>query len=181
MQTVREGLLAGLQDLGYSPERFDEILALWMGNRLSPTLPERYRKLASELVLGLPDDWDRDAVWNIDSSEDESPHSYGSALRIEDEEGDLGQYWEVTLFPALLDRLSDPACRWVIAHELAHVASGIPSGSVVIGGKPYTRIKGTPDRYQEAPSKTVNEDAADEIAMGWGFSGELQAFLADDH
>lgn len=102
----------------------------------------------AEVLWRLPDGWDQHAHWYVEVGEEGSPLGPGSARRREEEEDDEGyQYWDVNLYPALLDRLSDPACRWVIAHELAHVASGIPTGSVVLGGRLYTRIKGTGDQY----------------------------------
>ena len=100
--------------------------------------------------------------------------------REEEGEAEVEQLWAVTLYPALLERLSDAACRWAIAHEFGHVASGLPMGSIVIKGKPMTKIKGTKDEYEEAPSKDDQEDVAEKIALEWGFSGELTTFLAEE-
>jgi hypothetical protein len=181
MGTVRDRLRALWAELRLSPEQAAEAERQLVDQYLSPALPERYRRLAEEVVWRLPDGWDRHAHWYIEVGEREDPLGPGSARRYEEEEDDGGsQHLEVQLYPALLDRLSDAACRWVIAHELVHVASGIPTGSVVIEGIPYTRVKGTVDQYQEALSVTVQEDAADVIALKWGFSEELQAYLAED-
>ena len=84
----------------------------------------------------------------------------------------------ITIYPSLLDRLSDSACRWVFAHEFGHIASKLRSGSIVVDGKPYTRQRG--DEYVEAPPKNVKEDAADRIALEWGFDCALQDFLEED-
>ena len=48
----------------------------------------------------------------------------------------------------------------------------------MIGNKAYTRAGG--DLYVEAPAKNVHEDAADGIALDWGFDREIQAFLNED-
>ena len=80
----------------------------------------------------------------------------------------------------LLNRLSDPACRYAIAHELGHVASGLPQGSILIEGKPHTKVKGTTDEYEEAPATEDQEDVAEKIAMEWGFTGELTTWLKED-
>ena len=99
-------------------------------------------------------------------------------MRFEEEEvgPDDTQTWEITLYPGLLNPLSDSACRWVIAHEFGHVASGLSTGSVVIGGHPFTRVKGAVDCYEEAPQQE-HEDAANTIALNWGFKTEEEAFL----
>ncbi len=75
----------------------------------------------------------------------------------------------ITIYPSLLDRLSDSACRWVFAHECAHIASKLRSGSIVIGGKPYTRLCG--DEYVEAPLETFRK--MPQIESLW--SGDLTA------
>jgi len=178
--TVPEGLKAIAKEIGIDSEAFPEFERVWIGSRINDSLPERYRRLTQEELYRLPWDWDRNCEWSVVGSDRRDPSGYGSVLRFEEGEGDYIQEWEVTLYPAMLDLLSDGACRWVIAHELAHVASGIPTGSVVIDGKAATRIKGTVDQYQEAPSKAVHEDAADQIALEWGFSGEMQALVVED-
>jgi hypothetical protein len=114
---------------------------------------------------------------------------YACALRFEevedldpdDLEGHGEQLWQVTLYPALLDKLSDPAVGWVIAHELGHVASGCVCG-IVIDGRPVTRIPGTTDQYREiSPAeKHKNEGLANAIARAWGFWEEEEAFRAEE-
>lgn len=87
------------------------------------------------------------------------------------------QGWIVTLYRRNLDTLSDAAVGWVIAHELAHVASGLQTGSIVVGGVPLTQTgRG---QYNPAPSQETHEDAADGIAFQWGFSNELQSYLTE--
>jgi len=44
--------------------------------------------------------------------------------------------------------------------------------------KPYTKL--VRDFYAEAPGKNAHEDAADKIALDWGFDRECQAFLRED-
>lgn len=180
MRTVREALIAFAAEARVDPE---EYLRVRLGGCVGPTVPERYRRLVMEVVCRLPEDWDAHATWSVEASEEQNVRGYASALREEEAEGDIeesDQIWTVTLYPALLNRLSDAACQWVIAHELSHVASGLPTGSIVIGGKPHTRVKGTVDRYVEAPERNVCEDAADGRVLDWGFSMELDAFLRED-
>jgi hypothetical protein len=158
---------------------FEERIHMWLGSHLSPELPDRYKRLCREVVFRLPSEWDSEVEWSVDTDREPSPGGYANVLR-EEEAADLITPCEITLYPALMDRLSDAACRWVIAHEFAHAASGIPCGSITIDGKPHTRVKGTVDLYEQVPAKKVHEDAADRIAMDWGFTSELPAFLIDD-
>src|SRR5262245_2454749 len=87
------------------------------------------RLWSREVLQGLPSGWDEPRTFCIDVAQG-SP-GYACALRFEevedmspdDLEGHGEQDWLVTLYPALLDRLADQAVRWVIAHELGHVAS----------------------------------------------------------
>ena len=95
----------------------------------------------------------------------------------DDEDEETGVAYTIRIFPALMDRLSDDACRYVFAHEFAHVASKLRFGSITVAGKRCTRVAG--DLYQEAPSKIEHEDKADQIALE-GFDRELQAFLRED-
>ncbi len=173
---VQESLIVIAENLGVDPA---EYLRTWLGCHIDSDLPDRYQRLVTDVVLRLPEGWDVHAEWFVTVNWENSRHGYGSVLRLEEGEPDTFQGWVVELYPALLDWISDAACRWVIAHEFAHVASGIPTGSMVIEGKKYTRIKGTVDQYQKTPSNHVSEDATDSIALGWGFSSDLQAFLKD--
>jgi hypothetical protein len=108
------------------------------------------------------------------------PPGYANTFRHDEEGGEYVTPYVVTAFPVLMNRLSDAACRWVIAHELGHIASRLPFGSIVIHGKLYTPVKGTAGEYELAPRKEIQEDTADSIALEWGFDSELQAFFAED-
>lgn len=93
-------------------------------------------------------------------------------------DGPPEQTWLMTLYRKMLDPYSDAAVRWVIAHEFGHIASGLRTGSVVVGGEAYRQQ--SPDVYVPAPSKMIHEDAATEYAlMEWGFDVELQACLRE--
>ncbi len=81
---------------------------------------------------------------------DADQHTRGYACTLaEAEAGEMVIPYLITIYPSLLDRLSDSACRWVFAHEFGHIASKLRSGSIVVDGKPYTRQRG--DEYVEAP------------------------------
>jgi hypothetical protein len=66
----------------------------------------------------------------------------------------------------------------VPAHELGHIASGLPCGSLVIGGRPFTRVPGTRGEYREitAEERESMETKANAIARAWGFSSEEAAW-----
>jgi Peptidase family M48 len=150
-------------------------------------LSGRYKAVVREVLQRLPDGWDEPRTFAI-GIEQGSP-GYACALRFEevetmdpdDLEGHGEQDWQVTLYPALLDKLSDQAVRWVIAHELGHVASGCVCG-IVINGRAHTRIPGTTDQYREISTaeKERNERLANAIARAWGFWTEEQAFRAEE-
>jgi peptidase M48-like protein len=151
------------------------------------TLSGRYRTLLREVVDRLPNGWDEPRTFTC-ATEHGSP-GYACALRFEeiedmdpnDLEGHSEQVWAVTFYPELLDKFSDAAVRWVIAHELGHVASGCVCGAIVVDGRAMTRIPGTTDQYREidAVEKDHNERLANAIARAWGFWSEEQAFRAE--
>ena len=128
----------------------------------------------------MPQGWDDHAQWTVELGTQANPPGYANVLAEEESAGDLVTNYVVSIFPSMLDRLSDVACRWIFAHELAHVASKLRQGSILVNGKPYTKLAG--ETYVEAPklSKTAHEDAADSIALEWGFDRERQAFLTED-
>jgi hypothetical protein len=134
-------------------------------------------RLTVEVLFRLPEGWDDERTWSVTTGRKQSPKGYAYVLREEEGEGETEQLWSMTLLPSLLDKLSDSAVHWVIAHEFGHIASGLPTGSLGIEGTAHTRVKGTVDRYEPAPEKAIHEDAADSIALSWGFSEELHAFL----
>jgi hypothetical protein len=150
-------------------------------------LPGRYGSMLRQVHERLPAGWDspREFVVCVEAG---TP-GYACALRFEeiedldpDEiEGHEEQVWTVTLYPEVLDRFSDAAVRWVIAHELGHVASGCVCG-VVIGARPMTRLPGTVDEYREITDteQRENERIANAIARAWGFWSEEAAFRDEE-
>src|SRR5262249_41508139 len=104
-------------------------------------LSGRYRALLREIFDRLPSGWDEPRTFSVAIGG--GAPGFGCALRFdegEDTDDPMGeQLWLVTLYPALLDKLSDAAVRWVIGHELAHVASGCVCG-IVVDGRAVTRI-----------------------------------------
>ena len=167
---------------------------MWLGNiSLAPDLSERMRRLCREVLDRIPPGFDENRTISIEES-DEIPTppgggtGYASAGREEEGESfpfemppgvEPEQIWVVRLYRRNLDTLSDAAVRWVIVHELAHVASGLRTGSIVVGGVPVTQT--APGQYEPAPSKETLEDTADRIALQWGFSDERQCFLSETH
>ena len=152
-----------------------EVMKVFWDSKIDPSVPPRYRRLLREVAERLPKGWDDHAEWEVESNPDQHPQGYACVLQYEEGARETVMNYTVTIFPGLLDRLSDSACRWVFAHEFAHIASKVRTGSIAIGGRPYTRVSGA--EYVEAPSKKVHEDAADRIAMDWGFDRELLTFL----
>lgn len=150
-------------------------------------LTGRYRTLVREVLQRLPSGWDQSRTFTFEIGRG-SP-GYGCAFRFDEVEdldlndlkGHSQELWAVTLYPALLDKLAAPAVRWVIAHELGHVASGYMCG-VDIDGRPMTRIPGMTDEYREiSPIETYhNERVANAIARAWGFWGDEAIFQDED-
>lgn len=167
------------------PEPEDDLLSLQLSG-LS-TLSPRYQRLVREVYERIPN---ADRVFDyrtiaIEESGERSPKGYACVLREEEcetlpSEVDFppNQIWMMTLFPSLLDRLSDAAARWALAHEFAHIASGLRGGSFRIDGVRYTQQ--SPDVYVPAPSDDIQEDSAEQLALEWGFDSELQAWLLED-
>jgi len=179
-RTVQDALVAIAEEAGADSAEF---LRTWTGSHINSSLPERYQRLVTEVVFRLPAEWDANVEWSAGLDLKQNPSCYGSALRQEETEEDYAdaiQVWEISLYPNLLDRLSDAACRWMIAHEFGHVASGLPTGSITIAGIPLTRVRGAVDCYVEVPIKDDHEDAANGIALKWGFKTEREAFITED-
>ena len=178
MRTVREALQGAAIAQGVSPERFAAFERGWLNNHIDLCVPERYRRLARDVIYRFPEGWDRDVEWYLLSRLPAEAHGYGSVLPLEHEkENDRGQRnWLVVLYAPLLDHLSDPACRWIIAHLLAHVARGLtPTGTVPTGSG------GSSEPENTSPSGDArtesDEDAADRLVLDWGFAEELLEFL----
>jgi hypothetical protein len=125
-------------------------------------VPPRYCRLVAEVFLRLPEGWDSHAHWMLVAANIESGVDVllAGARLLEAESGDL-QLWEVQLDPTRLERFSDAAVRWVIAHELAHVASGLPT-----------------DKHRR--DDVLGEDRADHFATLWGFQEERDAFETEN-
>ena len=176
------------------PEENLEKLKRDMITFLTGDLSERIGRLCAEVLNRLPAEWDAYRTFDfLESEEVKYPGGkdtgrviYGTARR--EEEGETfpaelpggeepEQVWGVTLYIDPLCWLSDSAACWVIARALAHIASGLRTGSGVIGKVPITQTQ--PGQYEPAPPKDRHEDAADTIAMNWGFTKELQAFLSE--
>jgi hypothetical protein len=165
----------------------DPVLAEIRFQAVAAALPEgRFRRLLREVFDRLPDGWDTYRTWTVELSEQMPTKGYASCLRLEEEEGDTTaiieghreQNWIVTLYTPWLDRLSDRAALWAIAHELGHVASGMACGSLVISGTAYTRVSSSEDQLREITpeEREAREKVADVIARAWGFSFEEEAF-----
>jgi hypothetical protein len=126
------------------------------------TLSERYKRLATKVLLRLPENWDNHANWEMREGRQNDIVQGGlcfdkyqaGAQMFENDDDDSSQTWEIILVTDALDGLSDEAVCGVIVHELGHVASGIPSDYGV--------------RHEE-----VSEDRANTIAEWWGFEREL--------
>jgi len=157
---------------------FDQYMETWTGTKFGQSIPQRYKRLGSEVALTLPEGWDEHAEWTVEVGSMENPSGYACVLPFEEEAGELVCPYVVQIYPSLMDRLSDSACRWVFAHEFAHIASKLRSGSITHQGVPYTQAR--KDEYAPTPPKNVHEDTADNIALAWGFDRELQAFLIED-
>jgi hypothetical protein len=181
MRTVLEAWQNIAREAGANDEEtIRSYVRVRLATHLDPSLPSRYARLTTEVLFRLPEGWDDKRTWSVTPGRKQSPKGYAYALREEEGEGETEQLWSMTLLPSLLDKLSDSAVHWVIAHEFGHIASGLPTGSLGIEGTAHTRVKGTVDRYEPAPEKAIHEDAADSIALSWGFSEELHAFLRED-
>ena len=150
----------------------------------------RLFRLCKEVVDRLPAGWDENMTLFIEESptprtQDGQVH-LGSCLREEEMETppdelpegvESERIYSVKLYGPSLETYSDPAIRWVIAHELAHAASGLRFGSIKIGDARYT--KSASGGYIQTPTIDIHEDSADTIAMQWGFTAELQGCLAE--
>ena len=159
--------------------------------QLTRPLSKRLRRLCREVLLRLPPNWDIHRTLSFEeSSECPTPGpgtiGYVSAHR---EEGGIGfphelvqeqepaQHWVVTLYVLHLDLLSDKAARYVIAHALGHVASGLQTEGLVVGMVPGSQASREQD--EAAPQKTHHEEPIDPLTTPWGFSDEQQQFLSE--
>jgi hypothetical protein len=137
---------------------FEQILEARLSEHLQD-LPSRYRDLATEVLMELPERWDSHAVWTMkaDALPEGPDHQYAGARLLNKPDSDHSiQVWEIVLCPERLDGLSDAAVRGVIVHEFAHVASGLPTDPAV-------------------RNEMLCENRADNIAKWWGFEDDLKA------
>jgi len=157
----------------------------------------RYFGLAKDVLEKLPSDWDnpREYVFHVVDTPPPNPDGLGcSRLQNEEEwttepvglQGHEEQVWDVTLYASRLDQFSDGAVKWVIAHELGHVASGLPCGTIVIGRVALTKSLGATNYegqkvYQSITQKDQDfmERAANLIARAWGFWEEEKTFYEE--
>lgn len=146
----------------------------------------RYYELAREVLERLPDGWDYCREYDLEVSESPPPKAdiFAGALRLEDNETSPDdprgeQVWTVTLFDQQLVDLPGPAIKWVIAHELGHVASGLPCGSFARGSIAYTRTSENIYRAITKNERELGEVVADAIARAWGFWEEEQALVKE--
>ena len=86
------------------------------------------------------------------------------------------QCWTITLYEQSLSGLSDDAVKWVIAHELGHVAAGVPCASWGVGEIRLTKITADISRLIMADETEMHEFIADTIARAWGFWDEEEAW-----
>ena len=143
---------------------YNALIDYRLGSALS-LLSERYRQLAIEVLLRLPENWDSHVSdWAVtEGTQDDIPDYSGiridrflaCALMLDPEEEEDFQEWHIILATDALHNLSDAAVRAVIVHEFGHIACGIPPAYGV---------------YHES----VSDDRADTMAGWWGFGPELE-------
>jgi hypothetical protein len=155
------------------------------------SVPEgRYRSLLTIALRRLPEGWDYYRTADVELSGEKPARGYASAHRLTELEAPIDdpkieghheQVWVVTLYSPWRDGFSDEAVLWIIAHEFGHVASGMACGSLMLGGRPHTRVSGHRDVYREIlPAETaVGEKIADAIGRAWGFWSEEEQFDRD--
>ena len=143
----------------------------------------RYHAIAKAVLERLPEEWDlyRTYGFEVSTSPPSSPDGFASSHRDEEleDEPDIRneQVWSITLYDQKLSTVPDAAVKWVIAHELGHVASGLPCGSLVLGGSAYTRVSKDQYRPVTGYEGEVNELVADTIARAWGWWEEEEAWV----
>jgi hypothetical protein len=158
-------------------------------NAVAASIPpgSRYRLLLRKVLERLPVGWDRLRQFCVLTADGTPASGYACSYRFEETELDWGeradrisQIWEVTLFPGWLNRLSDDAVKWVIAHECGHIASGCACG-VFVDGRLQTRVYGT-DEWRDLSEEEAhfNEKMANAIARAWAFWDEEDAFIREE-
>lgn len=165
--TVREEIVSFALEHECDPQ---ELIQRHLDEHLAQ-LTGRYRALAADVLLKLPAQWDSHAEWEMVEGNIEHPaegfqqdvdHHFAGARLAEWVTEDLPQHWVVVLCVGRLRALSDMGVRGVVVHELAHVASGLP----------------TDPRFR---NEQLSEDRADSIARWWGFEEELATLAVEQH
>jgi hypothetical protein len=158
LRSVRQALEAFAEEHGLPAAEFAQAK---VDEHLERSLPRRYRRLAAEVVLRLPDGWDSHVNWTICADDPTSGFDtlLAGVRRLEVKTGGR-QGWKILLVPQSLDRYSDSAVRWVIARELAQVTSGLQADP-----------RGREDE--------LLEDRAGQMADLWGFRGEHDAYIRE--
>lgn len=127
----------------------------------------RYGGLLKRVAQQLPGGWDYDRMVSVELSGKKTERRYAGTLCEEEAElpqpesavgGHSARSWHVTLYTPWLDRLSDDAVVWVMAHELGHVTAGMPCGPTVLA------------------ECEAWEQVADVTARAWGFTREEEVF-----
>jgi len=157
MRTVHEALRAFAADSGTTVE---VLIEARLAELVARDVPARYRAILSEVWLRLPEGWDSHAHWELVAGAIDDPgvgNEYLAGARLLKHEIDALQHWEVRIDPTQLAPFSDAAVRWIVAHELAHVASALPTDRMIRDGE-------------------LSEDRADHFALVWGFGEEHAAF-----
>jgi len=161
-----------------------ELRRLRIETSIAPLKGSRYYELARQVLERLPDGWDyyREYVLQVSESPPQKAGGLAASLRLEENETSPDdpwgeQVWEVTLYHKQLFDLPDPAIKWVIDHELGHVASGVPCGSLTAGSIAYTRTSENIYRPITKDEREAGEFVADAIARAWGWWEEEQTFV----
>ena len=159
--------------------------------QLTRPLSKRMRRLCREVLIRLPPNWDKDRTLSFEESTEcptPTPGTIGYASAHREEGGigfphelvrerEPGQHWVVTFYLLHLDLLSDKAVKYVIAHALGHIISGLQTDGLVVGVVPLSQVSG--GQYEPAIQIGNHEDAVDPLTTPWGFSDELQQFLSE--
>lgn len=148
-------------------------------------LPQRYRRLVGGVLHRLPHDWlgersigRREIEWAVVVSDDIHITHRGcvvlaSAAR---ERFETLQYWTITLFPHVLDELSDRAVLWVIAHEFGHIVARVSPEIARPQGIFVPLFDMDCDEFDDVAVSQLGERCADAYALGWGFLEEKAAY-----
>jgi hypothetical protein len=123
------------------------------------SLPLRYRNLATDVYLRLPDGWDSQRTWRIIADLDMVDDISLASARVLDDQQAVVPRWEIRLHCERLGRFSPAAVAWVIVQQFVHVASS---------GQPQ------PPKRKDA----VSRHHAD-VGAAWGFGAERQIFEAE--